>query len=84
MLTLGVLLCDFCPPKAYQNDVRKVMKNEAPKKADLGPGGGGLRPGCSGENPYGCGKTHIFRNSDNITEEGHTYGPGWCVSAPRR
>ena len=26
----------FAPQKTDQNDVRKVMKNEAPKKADLG------------------------------------------------
>ena len=53
----------------------KVMKNEAPKRVDLDPGvaSGG---GDLGENPYGCGKTHIFAKSEHITWEWHTNGPG--------
>ena len=33
----------FCAPETDQNDVRQVMPNEVPKKADLDPGGGSDR-----------------------------------------
>ena len=40
MSTLGVILGSLLPPpKADQNDVRNVMRNEAPKKPDLCLGG---------------------------------------------
>ena len=61
-----------------QNGVRKDMKNEVKKYADLGPqgpGGGGTDPGSSGEYPCACGKTHMFVKSGHITWEGHTNGP---------
>ena len=37
----GVFGGAFFHPKTDQNDIRNDMENEAPKKVDLGPGGGG-------------------------------------------
>ena len=71
----GYLGEPFAAQKLSRMTSEKVMKNEAPKRADLGPGGGASGAG-SWWGTLARVVKHIFVNSEHLTREGPTNGPG--------